>query len=165
MALPERKLLRLQGWDYSGAGYYFVTICVQDRKNLLRRGAHCAPGSGFPPLSEIGETVERTLLEIPDHYPNVKVDKYVVMPNHIHFILVLEPRDGGRTMCAPTPTLSQVVRMMKETVTKRLGQKIWQNGFYDHVIRDEADHLRIWNYIDTNPTKWPEDEYYYQEKG
>ena len=160
MSLPERKPLRLQRYDYSGAGYYFVTVCVQNKRNLLRRGTHCAPGPGFPSLSEMGETVEQTVLEIPSHYPNVKVDKYIVMPNHIHLILVLEAGNGGRTMFAPTPTLSQIVRMMKETVTKRLRQKIWQKGFYDHIIRNEADYLRIWQYIDTNPAKWEEDEYY-----
>lgn len=184
MNLPQRSPLRLKGYDYSGTGYYFVTVCVQNRKNLLRRGtqcvpvpetpalykgyeamcrgAQCAPAPGFPPLSEIGEIVERTILEIPAHYPSVEVDKYVVMPNHIHIILVLKADDGGRTVCAPTPTLSQIVRMMKETVTKRLKQRIWQKGFYDHIIRNESDYLRIWQYIDANPAKWEEDEYYVQ---
>ena len=63
-------------------------------------------------------------------------------------------------MCAPTPTVSQIIRMMKETVTKQVGQKIWQKGFYDHIIRNESDYLRVWQYIDENPAKWPEDEYY-----
>ncbi len=158
--LPIRKLLRLKDWDYGSGGCYFITICTQEREPHFRRGAQCAPEAGLLPLSEMGKTVERTLLEIPAHYPNVKVDKYVVMPNHIHLILMLGAGDGGRTLCAPTPTLSQVVRMMKETVTKRLGQKIWQKGFYDHIIRNESDYLRIWQYIDTNPAKWTEDEYY-----
>lgn len=160
MSLAERKPLRLKAWEYSAAGYYFITICTQDMQQILRRGAHCAPELEFPPLSEIGETVERTLLEIPDHYPNVKVDKYVVMPNHIHMILVLEAGNDGRTMCAPTPTISRIVRMMKETVTKRVEQKVWQRSYYDHIIRDESDYLRIWQYIDTNPAKWEEDEYF-----
>ena len=158
--LPIRKLLRLKDWDYGSGGCYFITICTQEREPHFRRGAQCAPEAGLLPLSEMGKTVERTLLEIPAHYPNVKVDKYVVMPNHIHLILMLGAGDGGCTLCAPTPTLSQVVRMMKETVTKRLGQKIWQKGFYDHIIRNESDYLRIWQYIDTNPAKWTEDEYY-----
>ncbi len=157
---PVRKPQRLKDWDYSGRGYYFITICTQEREPHFRRGAHCAPGSEIPPLSEIGKIVEQKILEIPFHYAGVKVDKYVVVPNHVHLILVLEAGKNGRTMCAPTPTVSQIIRMMKETVTKRVGQKIWQKGFYDHIIRNEADYLRIWNYIDMNPAKWPEDEYF-----
>ncbi len=158
MSLPKRKPLRLSGWDYSDTGCYFITICTTDMRQILRRGAHCAPEPNFPPLSEIGETVEWAIMEIPSHYQTVKVDKYVVMPNHIHLILVLETGDGGRTMCAPT--VSRIIRGMKEAVTKRIGQKIWQRGYYDHIIRNESDYLRIWDYIDTNPAKWEEDEYY-----
>ena len=137
-----------------------MTVCTKERRAFFRRDAHCAPASEFPPLSEIGKTVEQVILEIPFHYSGVKVDKYVVMPNHIHLILVLEGEKGGCTMCAPTTTISQIIRMMKETVTKRVGQKVWQKGFYDHIIRNESGHLRIWKYIDGNPAKWAEDEYY-----
>lgn len=157
---PERKPLRLKDWDYGSAGYYFITICTQERKTHFRRGAHCAPEPGLPPLSETGKIVEQKILEIPLHYAGVKVDKYVVMPNHVHLILALEAGENGRTMCAPTPTVSRIIRMLKEAVTKQVGQKIWQKGFYDHILRDEPDYLRVWQYIDENPAKWAEDEYY-----
>ena len=97
------------------------------------------------------------MLQISAHYPGVTVDKYVVMPNHVHMILVL-PADGGRALRAPT--VSRIVRAWKETVTKMLGEAIWQKSFYDHIIRDENDYLRIWTYIHTNPAKWAEDTYY-----
>lgn len=145
-------------WDYSQCGAYFITVCTKGRENLFRRGAHCAPAARFPELTEIGTITERTILEIPAHYTNVTVDRYVVMPNHIHMILML--KDDGRTMCAPTPPVSQIIRMLKETVTKRAGAPIWQRSFYDHIIRDESDYLRIWDYIATNPAQWTEDEYY-----
>ena len=100
---------------------------------------------------------EWALLQISTHYPGVAVDKYVVMPNHIHLILTL-PCNDGRALRAPT--VSRIIRAWKETVTKTLGAPIWQKTFYDHVIRDENDYLRIWDYIDTNPLRWAEDEYY-----
>lgn len=87
------------------------------------------------------------------------VEKYVIMPNHIHMILILSGNDG-RTMCAPTT--SRIIHHMKEYVTKRLHYSIWQKSYYDHIIRDEQDFQRIWTYIDTNPQKW-EDDCYYKE--
>lgn len=152
----SRRPLRLKGYDYAAAGYYFITVCTKDRGPHLRRGAHCAP-EPLPPLTAAGVIAERAILQISDHYPNVKVDKYVVMPNHVHMILVLSD-DGRRALRAPT--VSRVVRAWKETVTKMMGEAIWQKSFYDHIIRDETDYLRIWAYIDANPALWAEDEYY-----
>lgn len=153
---PNRQAMRLATWDYSQYGAYYITICTKDRMPIFRRGAHGAPASAFPGLTQIGEITDRAILEIPAHYANVIVDQYVVMPNHIHMILVL--KDGGRTLCAPT--ISRVIRMLKETVTKRAGRPIWQRSYYDHIIRDEQDYLRIAQYIMTNPEKWHRDEYY-----
>lgn len=162
MELPQRKKNRLARYDYSRAGYYFVTMCVANRAEILGkvcRGAHCAPA--YTMLSESGRAVDAAILQIPKHHQNVRVDKYVIMPNHIHLILVLG-ETGGRTMCAPThnPPVSGIIRGMKEAVTKSLGYKIWQKSYHDHVIRSHADYLRIWTYIDTNPSKWREDCYY-----
>ena len=156
----SRKPLRLKGYDYSLGGYYFVTVCTKDRVPHLRRGAHCAP-EPLPPLTAAGRIAERAVLQISAHYPGVTVDKYVVMPNHVHMILVL-PADGGRALrrALRAPTVSRIVRAWKETVTKMLGEAIWQKSFYDHIIRDENDYLRIWTYIHTNPAKWAEDTYY-----
>lgn len=87
------------------------------------------------------------------------------MPNHIHMILTLA-EDRGRTMCAPThrPTIPQIVHGMKEAITKTVGFPIWQKSYHDHIIRNEADYLRIWEYIDTNPIKWREDCYFKEEE-
>ncbi|MCI7474270.1 MAG: hypothetical protein MSB10_11455 [Clostridiales bacterium] len=108
-------------------------------------------------MTTAGLIAEQAVRQISAHYPGVTVDTYVVMPNHVHMILVL-PNGGGRALRAPT--VSRIVRAWKETITKMLGEAIWQKSFYDHIIRDENDYLRIWNYIDTNPAKWAEDTYY-----
>lgn len=93
------------------------------------------------------------------------VEKYVVMPNHIHLMLRIE--GTGRTLCAPTPVgaVPRIIKAMKETVTKCARSPVWQKGYHDHIVRGEADYLRIWNYIDTNPAKWREDCYYCQNEG
>ena len=151
---------RLSHFDYSQPGYYFITICTKNHHSILRRGAQCAPAP-LPPLTSAGLAAERFLLEIPVHYPMISVDHYVVMPNHVHLILVITAGHigtDGRTVCAPT--VSRVVRGWKEAVTKQIGVSIWQKSFHDHIIRTETDYLRIWNYIDTNPAKWREDCYY-----
>lgn len=156
MGMPNR----LSHFDYSQPGYYFITICTKNHHSILRRGAQCAPAP-LPPLTSAGLAAERFLLEIPVHYPMISVDHYVVMPNHVHLILVITAGHigtDGRTMCAPT--VSRVVRGWKEAVTKQIGVSIWQKSFHDHIIRNKTDYLRIWNYIDTNPAKWREDCYY-----
>lgn len=88
--LPKRKPNRLTGYDYSQPGCYFITICTAGRQPILRRGVQCAPASEIPPLTEIGEITERAIQSIPNHYPYVFVEKYVVMPNHIHLMLRIE---------------------------------------------------------------------------
>ena len=155
-----RKRGRLPEFDYSVAGYYFITICTKDKRKLLcdfdvgARSAH---------LSEVGKTVERAIKQIGERYQAVEVNKYVIMPNHIHMILVIQSsvEDNGRAMqTVRAPTISTVVNQFKGFVTKQVGFSIWQKSFYDHVIRNEDDYLGIWRYIDDNPAKWAEDKYY-----
>jgi REP element-mobilizing transposase RayT len=155
---PTRKPNRLKNYDYSQSGYYFITICVEDRHELLWRpyvGARIAR----PTLSDIGEIVKNAIENIPHIYESVTVDKYVIMPNHIHLILIIED-DPGRAMRAPT--ISTVINQMKGYVSKQIGYSIWQKLFYDHVIRNEAEHMYIWQYIDENPINWQDDCLYPQ---
>ena len=108
----------------------------------------------------MGQVVEKYIQEINTAYPNVSVDTYVVMPNHVHMVIAMEAAgDGGVWPPRPT-TLSIIIRSFKTMVTKELGRSIWQSSYYDHIIRNEADYLRIWQYIDQNPARWAEDEYY-----
>ena len=154
-----RKPNRLADYDYAGPGAYFVTICTKDRKCLLSRiavGATC----GRPDMVELtkaGEAVKAELLKIPEIYGSIRVDSYVVMPNHVHAIFVMEENDGQSKR---SPAISRVIQQMKGTVTKKLGQGIWQKGFYDHVIRDEQDYRIRRKYIEENPAKWALDEYH-----
>lgn len=163
-----RKPLRLKDYDYSAPGYYFVTFCVKNRECILCdrdtcRGAQCAPVlQTYAPflLTETGRVVNQAIQQISFWYPLVRVDKYVIMPNHVHMILVINPVDGesGRTVCAPT--VSNIIKQLKGFVTKQIHGSIWQRSFHDHIIRNQDDYLNIWQYIDTNPQKWEQDCYY-----
>ena len=161
-----RKPIRLENYDYSQNGAYFITICVKDRLPILSEISASAVGASIarpkdirvpkPELTDIGLIVERAIQSIPLHYENISVDKYVIMPNHVHLLIRIDS-ESGRAMLAPTG-ISGIVQQMKGYVTKQYGKAIWQKSFYDHVIRSERDYLEIWQYIDGNPAKWSEDE-------
>ena len=157
MQPPKRKQNRLRAFDYSEPNAYFITICTQGRKKIFWTdvGAIIDRPENVP-LTEVGEITERCILNIPHHYPMISVDRYVIMPNHIHLLLQIHTDSDGRSVIAPT--IATVVRHMKGAATKEIGCSVWQKGFYDHVVRGEKDYLEIWNYIEGNPGKWSEDE-------
>jgi REP element-mobilizing transposase RayT len=158
---PKRKPLRLPEYDYRQNGVYYITICVENHRNLLRDvGAIINRPIAKPVLSAYGLIVDKHIGGIPYYYPEVLVDKYVIMPNHIHLLLQIHRSggDGGRLIIAPT--ISKIVQQLKSAVTKEIDNSIWQKSFYDHIIRDDDDYLTRWKYIDDNPVKWAEDEYY-----
>ena len=157
---PKRKPNRLENWDYTHPGCYFVTICTAGRENLFWDvGADIIRPEQLP-LSPLGIRAEQTIQEIPLHYPHTFVEHYVVMPNHIHLLLTLCSCDDGRLIAAPTKSLSTIIAQMKRTVSKEAGRPIWQKSFHDHIIRSESDFLSVWNYISANPIRWSEDIYY-----
>lgn len=155
--LPARKKMRLGCHDYHQNDAYFITICVKDRHEMLGRidvvGANCVR----PRLSEIGTIVENEISVLSSTYNNVAVSKHVIMPNHIHMILSIDNEGRGRTQFAPT--VSQIMKQFKGSITKKVGFSIWQKSYYDHIIRSEEEYWHIWQYIDENPAKWNDDEY------
>ena len=167
--LPQRKHPRLKAYDYTH-GWYFVTLCTAGRKHILGtvRAVEPCVGRGdlTPPLVELsstGRVVEKYLLGITDAYENVELDDYVIMPNHVHLIVSIE-HGGGGGVRSPRPTsLPTIIRSFKTMVTRQLGVSIWQTSYYEHVIRNEGDYLRIRQYITDNPACWAEDDYYQPE--
>ena len=164
MDLPKRKQIRLPDYDYSTPGAYFVTICTHGKRCILSDitvGAD-ALGGPKPQLTDAGKTVEKYILSS-ERIPGISVDKYIIMPNHIHLILRISERNAGTDSGPPrasAPTIPDVVGAMKRLVNKELGGNIWQRGYYEHVIRNETDYRQIWEYIDANPAKWTEDRYF-----
>ena len=141
---PERKKLRLARYDYAQDGYYFLTLCTKDRKRILSEISQDENGSARIRLSVYGEIAESYIKSIPG------IDKYVIMPNHVHMII---HKTNGKS-------IGSDIRSLKSLVTKRIGEPIWQDSYYDHIIRNETDYREKWRYIDENPAKWMNDEYY-----
>jgi REP element-mobilizing transposase RayT len=174
--LPKRKDLRLKHYDYSSAGAYFVTICTKDRKRILSNiikpsvgvGALDDPLNGFLnepqipqiQLTEIGKVTEKYLLSS-ENIPGVKIDRYVIMPDHIHVIIFLYPdkytsrKDGSSR--APTPTnemLPHIVSTFKRFCNREIGNNIFQRGYMEHIVRDREDYETRAKYIYENPIRW-----------
>ena len=154
-AQPKRKPIRIENYDYSAPGAYFVTICTANREKCLWgdcRGELCSPDK--VPLSEVGLIVEKEIATMNETYDAVSVDKFCIMPDHIHFLLVIHADVDGRTQFAPT--ISRVVKQFKGSITKQIGRSIWQKSFYEHGIRNQQDYDEIWEYIDNNLLKYKE---------
>ena len=151
--LPKRKSIRIVDYDYSTPGAYFITVCTANREKIFwsdRRGELCSPAN--VPLSNIGITVDKEIQKLNSVYAAVRVDKYCIMPDHIHMILVIDTDENGRTQFAPT--ISRVIKQFKGSITKQVGRPIWQKSFYDHGIRNQQDYNEIRQYIENNPLKY-----------
>ena len=168
---------RAQWWDYGNEGAYFITICTKNREHFFGEIIN-----GIMHLSHLGVLADVLWHEIPHHSPNVKLGAFVVMPNHIHGILILNGNVGTLSSSSlsqpPNPetiiknqqmanispqsgTVSAIIRGYKSAITKhanRLGiENGWQPRFHDHIIRNEIEYQRIHNYIVNNPVKWEKD--------
>ncbi|WP_409967861.1 transposase [Bengtsoniella intestinalis] len=161
MNYPKRKSNRLNGYDYGQNGAYFVTICTQNRvclfKEIVGEGFHALP---HVELSAIGVEIEKSIIHTHEQYRCI--DKYVIMPNHIHIIIAFQETDRHGSL-----SLQDIISRLKSFTTLKYNEmhnqknlKLWQRSYHDHIIRNEAEYLKIWNYIDTNPFKWADDCYY-----
>lgn len=205
------ETVRLKSWDYGWNGVYFVTICTHNRKCFFgevvetnidpdenvetQNLASLQPKSDEKidsdayaqmQLSEIGEIAETCWKNIPKHFPFVKLGEFVVMPNHVHGVIVIDKKDDGRNneetedfasqrrknqkslnrFGPQSRNLASIIRGFKIGVTKNT-RKIqpafkWQPKYHDHIIRDRKSFNRISEYIKNNPNKWIEDKYYVQ---
>ena len=159
---PKRKPTRLKNFNYSSTGAYFITICTHDRKPILSDivkpvgdGALDVP---IVQLTQIGKIVERNLLSS-ENISNVKIDSYIIMPDHIHIIVFINkntPSQNG-TSKAPSPTnetLPHIVSTFKRFCTKDIGYNIFQRSFAEHIIRDIDDYKTRKKYLYENPIRW-----------
>ena len=161
MDLPKRKPNRLPEYAYSSPGIYFITICTQGKQRILANivggGALDAPQTQ---LTNTGKIVEKHILSS-NKIPNIQVDKYVIMPNHIHLLLMVTETSGPPKASAPTTAIiPHFVSTFKRFCHREIGTRIFQRSYHDHIIRNRQDYLKIWEYIDNNPAKWEEDCFY-----
>ena len=169
--LPVRKRNRLELFDYSSCAAYFITICTYNKKCLFwasKQPNFVGEDIILPPesvnLSAIGKVVKQSIESISVHYPNIEVWDYVIMPNHVHMILVI-PEACGRMISSPTNkgSVLTAVGQMKRHVSKAIGKPIWQKSFHDHIIRDRHDYEQIAKYIYENPIRWQYDCFYTED--
>ncbi len=146
----HRRSIRLQGWDYATPGAYSVTICTDGKVHLF---GNIIEGKMIQ--SDTGRMVESMWLALPEHYPGVRLDAFVVMPNHVHGILLLSAE--GRAW-GPAPTLGDVVGRFKSLTTRLYARgKLWQRSYYEHIIRNDEDLNHTRRYIAENVLRWPTD--------
>ncbi len=172
MQKHNRKSIRLKGYDYSQPGHYFITICTHQRAHLFGgvRGGKIV-------LNAMGVVADECWRAIPVHYPNVRLDAYVIMPNHVHG--VVEIMDVGAQNFVPLQSdgkinrfgkiiprsVSTIIRGFKTGVTKWAREDtdvhpVWQRNYYEHIIRDDDALNRIREYIRNNPAEWRNDDYF-----
>ena len=169
--LPQRKHPRLDNWDYSQVGSYFITICAENRRCLFSTvGRGLAPAVENPHLelnivpqietTVYGKILEEELSNITNRYPYAKIGEYVIMPNHIHFIITLS---AG---ASPRPTVTDIICAYKSIVTRRCKQmgynekRLFQTSFFEHIIRNHDDYRETVTYIRQNPVNWLRDNLY-----
>jgi putative transposase len=208
MHRPQRRSIRLRGYDYTRGGAYYITICAHDRSHVLGRIA-----DAMVQLSDLGDIVDECWHAIPTHFPHAAIDAFVIMPNHVHGVITIgDPGDasargvtvGARDLAptddaapvAHTPpmpatdydaimvastaddargphrpriipgSLGAIVQGFKAGVTRQARKRdiavpstIWQRNYYEHIVRDAADHDRIGQYIAENPANWERDRF------
>ena len=170
--IHHRRSIRLRGYDYAQSGAYFITIVTQNRACLF---GHMADGKMV--LNDAGMAAQNCWLEIPNHYPNVTLDEFVIMPNHVHGIIVINvgannhsPKQNhspiqSSQFRSPSQTIGSIVRGFKIGVTKWFRQNtdvydVWQRNYYEHIVRNDDELNAIRQYIINNPLKWQEDKNY-----
>jgi len=168
----HRKSIHLRGYDYSQSGWYFITLCTYQRLPLF-----CNIVGSSMVLNPAGAAVEKCWHEIPGHFPQVTLDAFVIMPNHLHGIIMLDDNVGAndylplqsglssRRQYGTSRTIGSIVRGFKIAVTRWFHantdvQVIWQRNYYEHIIRNEESYLKIAEYIQANPSMWQNDTYY-----
>ena len=163
MDFPKRKPNRLPYFDYNTPGAYFITVCTENKIPILSRivggGALDAP---HVQLTKIGHIVQKYIIS-GNRVRGITVDKFVIMPNHIHLILLVDEQSTTEAPHIPSPANSIIphfISTLKRFCHRDAGKRFFQRSYHDHVIRNEEDYLMIWQYIDNNPARWQEDRFY-----
>ena len=170
MDLPKRKRNRLAFYDYNQHGSYFVTICTQNKNMLFRSSSYGIKMDQYftqgqywdkdrfyqEILTDKGRSVYYFIDQIDQIYVNVRIDDFVIMPNHIHLLITLMQNHPDESRS----NISKIVQQFKQAVTKNIGHAIWQKSFHDHIIRNPKEYQKIRQYIENNPVKWADDCYY-----
>lgn len=171
--------IRLKNWDYSAKGFYFITIAVKNRENILGN-----IDNEKMILNEYGYIVNNHWENLANHYNNIKLDEFIIMPNHIHGIIIINNNDVNTQHPADTSHPVENVKTNNDKYTRRKmlipkiigrfkmntsklinikrgtqGNPFWQRNYYDRIIRTEKELENVRNYIKNNPVNWKKDKY------
>ena len=167
---PKRKKIRLEGYDYNTAGLYFITVCTKGKRKLLCEihepfvGTVVLDGPLIR-MSKYGEIVERRLQEMSDFYDDIKLDSFVVMPNHVHMMIRILEKEIGPSS-STVPTLNKVGRFVgtfKRLSNREIGFNLWQSRSNDRIVRSDEEYIAYMEYMEANPRRWLTDEHYVGE--
>lgn len=177
--VPQRKTIRFQGYDYSQEGLYFVTLCCWDK--VCRFGK---VQIGEMVLNEMGEIARTEWLKTEQIRQNVELGEFIIMPNHMHAIIIINNNIAVGANCirpdvdvqngvcntplqSPSHTIGAIIRGYKSAVTRQIKLmygmqdiRIWQRNYYEHIIRNDHSYQNISDYIKSNPSNWLQDDYY-----
>ena len=186
METPQRKQNRLSEYDYGQEGAYFVTLCTQNRARLFQtelpgvgndlcvipHGPWAIPGKtdiakqndtqvvpyDAIPENTANQIIHKWVRETMNKFPNIAIDQYVVMPDHLHLIVTIKERHAGRSLpdvmqFFKTMTTNEYMRGVRDGILIPFNGKLWQKSYYDHVIRNQQDYNEVWEYIQNNPIK------------
>lgn len=148
---PSRKHPRLKNYDYRQSGCYHLTICTKGHRPILSQIVPPKTGSdrALVRLTDVGNIVNHFIQNIPTFYSGVHLVHYVIMPNHVHLLIFLDEQ--------AQVSVSTIIRSLKRMVTRETRTSLWQDSFYDVIIRNDSMFQAEWAYIDSNPDKWAED--------
>ena len=171
----KRKSIRLKDYDYSKEGCYYITICIKNRKEILSKietyntklksndvgvGVPDDPKKIHIKLTTYGEIIEKQIKDINKIYNDIRIENYIIMPNHVHMIIELTRQENGSSR-TPTPTNAKIlliVSTLKRLTNKEIENKIWQRNYYEHIIRNEKEYYEIIKYMQNNPVRWIQGE-------
>ena len=158
--IHHRRSIRLQGYDYSQAGMYFVTLCTRNRECLFGEIV-----DETMRLNPVGQIVADSWAWLAQRYEHVELDEWVVMPNHLHGIVVINDHCKGGSRTAPTKPIGRLIGAYKTVSTKQANTfrqtpwlLLWQRNYWERIVRDEAELLSIQEYICNNPAQWTQDK-------
>ena len=163
MDLLQRKQNRIPAFNYSETGAYFIPVCTHERKKLLSEilvgtaVPGCPQETVFVRLLPYGIVADRYIRQMNAFYDVLSVDKYVIMPDHIHFLITVHGQPGTAVPAKDNnrnASIARFVGSLKRFCNKEYGKNIWQRSYYDHVVRNQQDYDEIWQYIENNPRKW-----------
>jgi REP element-mobilizing transposase RayT len=161
--IRQRRSIRLQGYDYSQEGMYFITLCCYEKNHLFGKIA-----DNQMLLNSAGKIAHNEWFKTPEIRLNTALAEFVVMPNHIHGIIIIKNAEVAtqssiRPLSGTSHTIGAIVRGYKSSVTKKINLlgtsriKVWQRNYYEHIIRNDESYQNIANYIINNPANWNTD--------